>query len=86
LKSFLRAYGRDKTAGVNIKVIKVLNAKPNTIDTARFDHQSTIGLPRAISLAIMSKLTPIAKGNRPKMVVRDVSRMGLSLCLHALII
>jgi hypothetical protein len=54
LKSFLKAYGRDKTAGVNIKVIKVLNAKPNTIDTARFDHQSTIGLPRAISLAIMS--------------------------------
>ena len=31
----------------------------------------------------MSKLTPIAKGNRPKMVVRDVSRIGLSLCLHA---
>ena len=31
-------YGRARTAGVSIKVIKVLNPNPKTIDTARFDQ------------------------------------------------
>ena len=73
-------------AGVRIRVIKVLNANPKTIDTARFDHQSTIGLPIATSLEIISRLTPIARGNKPNTVVNDVSKIGLSLCLQALII
>jgi hypothetical protein len=86
LKSFLNAYGKDSIAGVRIRVIKVLKAKPKTIDTARFDHQSTIGLPMATSLEIMSRLTPIARGINPNTVVNDVNKIGLSLCLHAFII
>ena len=79
-------YGRARTAGVSIKVIKVLNPNPKTIDTARFDHQSTILLPIKISLPIKSTLTPIATGNKPNIVVQEVKRIGLSHCLHALTI
>jgi hypothetical protein len=73
-------------AGVKINVIKVLKPSPHTIETARFDHQSTTLLPITISLEIMSTLIPIAKGSKPKIVVREVNIIGLSLCLHALII
>ena len=61
--------GSDSTAGVNIKVINVLKPSPHTIETARFDHQSTTLLPMTISLEMMSTLMPIARGNKPKIVV-----------------
>ena len=64
----------------------MLNANPKTIDTARFAQQVTIGIPISTSLEIISRLTPIARGNKPKTVVNDVSKIGLSLCLQALII
>ena len=86
LYSFINAYGRAKTAGVSIRVTNVLKPRPKTIDTAKFDHQSTILLPTTISLEIKSKLTPIAKGKSPKIVVREVRTIGLSLCLQAFII
>ena len=79
-------YGNARTAGVSIRVIKVLNPNPNTIDIAKLDHQSTILLPIKISLPIKSTLTPIAKGNKPNIVVKEVKRIGLNLCLHALTI
>ena len=68
-----------------MRVTNVLKPSPNTIDTAKFDHQSTILLPTTMSLEIRSKLTPIAKGNRPNIVVREVRTIGLSLCLQAFI-
>ena len=56
------------------------------METARFDHQSTTLLPITMSLEIISTLTPIANGNRPKIVVSEVKIIGLSLCLQAFII
>ena len=86
LYSFFNAFGNDRTAGVSISVIKVLKPRPHTIETARFDHQSTTLLPMTISLEMMSTLVPIARGNKPKIVVSDVNIIGLNLCLHALMI
>ena len=66
--------------------MNVLKPNPNTIETARFDHQSTILLPTMISLEIISILIPIARGITPKMVGKEVNIIGLSLCLQALTI
>ena len=66
--------------------MNVLKPNPNTIDTAKLDHQSTILLPTTISLEMISRLIPIARGKRPKIVVKEVKTIGLSLCLHAFII
>ena len=65
--------------------MNVLKPNPNTIDTAKLDHQSTILLPTTISLEMISRLIHIASGMRPKIVVKEVKIIGLSLCLQALI-
>ena len=64
--------------------MKVLKPNPNTIDTARFDHQSTILLPTIISLEIISILRNLKIiGIFTRLAFRDGKKKYLRLIQHA---
>ncbi len=64
--------------GVTTRVRMVAKPSPNTIAVDNCDHHCMAGAPMEISRMIKSMLTPSTIGNRPRIVVTEVSNTGLN--------
>ena len=83
-RCFRRLYASEHSTGTRINVSRVANPKPKITATAMGPHHWEDSPPISKAILRKSKLTPVAMGSSPRMVVTAVSMTGRNRVIPAI--